>query len=240
LIYFIVGMSCSGKDYVSEGLPIRRLPSTTTRAPRSCDKGYNYVNREDISVDDFAELEEHCGNLYGTRKADLLLGSESVFKIIEPKGLAKLKSKVDCRVIYVFTPINECKERMLRRDGKITRERFDQDLVTEFYKVLEASDLLISGDDKGRLELIEFIKNTEGWLSLPSDETRFDLAKGELFKITRAYVGGKVEVAEEVLTKVVLRKDLKTQLTFDVKKPGVLYPLNHKQRYGIVKIERKI
>lgn len=227
MIFYIVGMTCSGKDTVTRELSIPQIPSVTTRDPRESDKNMKYVTKKEAKNINFVESAEYCGNLYGTVEEDFNPHIDS-FKIIEPKGLEQLKKiPHEHRVVYVHVPLSECKRRMKNRDGKIDMSRFTHDVIDLFHDVLKDADLLISGTQKGKEDLKKYI--VEQTDSVPK--------VGERYIVTRKYVNKVVLENEEVVTKVIRRVDGKARVVFNSKKPGALYPISDKP-YGITKIRR--
>lgn len=161
-VIFILGMSGAGKDTLTAGLTIPRIPSVTTRPPRPTDDPRTMFFLKDSELDkyEFAEQASFAGAIYGTLASSLLNLEGVYYKLITPQGLAQIKDsmpELNYKVIYIDTELEVCKSRVLARDTVINESRFGNSIVQEFNAIKDIADLVVPGTEEGREILSAYI-----------------------------------------------------------------------------------
>lgn len=135
-LFCIIGPSGSGKStyvhYARQVLGYGEIISTTTRPPRVNEidgKDYHFVTREEFQKIPMIEVDEYSGNLYGTAQKDLdhaYAHSSFAFMVITYEGalsfrqlFQELHLDIDVITIFVHTPIEELRKRMLLRGDRL-------------------------------------------------------------------------------------------------------------------------
>lgn len=184
MLLVITGPAGSGKDTVQQRLlqhypNLNRVLTTTTRSPRRGEHNgddYNFISREEFEQNtkngEFLEYVDFSGNLYGTKKNDLLIplkeGEDLVWRI-ETSRAANLPQDLLDKAIVIYlnahnwdvlsdrmrargTPEDKIKERLQkdREDWEKYRDKFDNVVYNEEGKIDKTMAQIIN--------LIEFKK----------------------------------------------------------------------------------
>jgi hypothetical protein len=138
---------------------------------------------------------------------------------------------------------------------RATEELIDKMTIAEFISYLEKNGELEETDHDGtRYYLLretpklfkEFIVTADGklfyWLSLLKkielvDDIKIEYVVGDRYNLTHQYIGNIVKTYDEVLEKIVDRKDGKTELRFSGSRRTII-PISSKKQYGIIQIEK--
>ncbi len=169
-LFCIIGPSGSGKStyvqYAKQQLNYGEIISTTTRPPRVNEvdgKDYHFVTRQEFEHIQMIEIDEYSGNLYGTAKKDLdnaYIQSDYAFMVVTYEGaqsFKKLFKELDLDIgvvtIFVHTPIEELKKRMIKRGD-------DMD------KVKERIDNIKKRNEYGNMEKVDYVFDANIHLSV--------------------------------------------------------------------------
>lgn len=179
----VIGPSGSGKstyvNYAIEQLGYGEIVSTTTRSPRTGEingKDYHFVSKEDFDKLEMIQRDEYAGNCYGTAQKDLdeaFRNSNYAFMVVTYEGAIDFKrifkeKNLDIEVvtIFVYTPIEVLKERMINRgdDLEKIKERIDNIQKRGEYDNKDKTDLVFEANIQASLEdvcndFLGFIKN---------------------------------------------------------------------------------
>ncbi|MFQ5519505.1 MAG: guanylate kinase [Mariprofundus sp.] len=178
-LFIISGPSGSGKSSLCDALlaqcPNLKLSiSCTTRAPRPGEENgvqYHFMNKqmfeEQVQAGAFLEWANVHGNLYGTRKADVLeaLGKgNDILLEIDWQGAAQVAEKIAgaCRVFILPPSLETLRSRLTSRgqDDLATVERRVAAAESEMAHADEAHHRIINDDfDKALAELHELYMN---------------------------------------------------------------------------------
>ena len=135
-IYLLVGSSGSGKStlgrYIKQmGIP--ELISTTTRPPRKGEvegENYYFVTPEEFTRIPMVEFTPYDSNgyVYGTSQAEIdrvSSFSDTCFAIVDREGVKQYRERFGpiVKVIYIYAPPLELKERMIKRGDPIAKVR---------------------------------------------------------------------------------------------------------------------
>lgn len=128
-IYIIFGPSGSGKNFIANFLPLKKLVSVTTRTPREGEwngKDYYFVTKEEFFKLDLIEYAEYYGNFYGLTKQEVENITEDSVHIMEINGAKKIKEMYPERTIllYLNTDYENRKKRMLERGDSLESVEF--------------------------------------------------------------------------------------------------------------------
>lgn len=182
-LFCIIGESCTGKDTIlkellkrikQENIPIKLLPSNTTRPMRSGEKQgeeYNFTSNETFydyyRNNDLLEYTTYNTAFgiwhYYTLKNDLNLKLTNYIKIINPIGLSQISDQIqsdNLKVIRILVPEEERLKRLINRgdnEEEIKRrlEQDRQDFKWEKYDLVVNN---VSGINVVVDNILEYIK----------------------------------------------------------------------------------
>ena len=137
--YFVItGPSAVGKTAITKGvlalgLPVAKVVTTTTRAPRADEVegvSYHFVSRPEfeslISRDQMFEWAEYAGNFYGSQHRDvdgILAAGQSPLWVVDVTGADSLKSRYPSTyVIFLMPGAFDILRRRLEKRGMAENE----------------------------------------------------------------------------------------------------------------------
>ena len=141
-----VGKSTVVNHFLRKGFPFVKIPSYTTRSPRSDDKkgDYVYVTEEEFlklkEERQFLETSYHYGSWYGTPLCtyyEYLEDGYVVLKDVNPAGAKSFKEEFGdiCLSIFICPPSEEeLFSRLYKRDGFVNEVRREESLEELRYK----------------------------------------------------------------------------------------------------------
>ncbi|WP_432663722.1 hypothetical protein R9X47_24445 [Wukongibacter baidiensis] len=154
-IIAFLGPSGSGKSTLQNLLGYKPIITWTSRQPRLGETNgihYNFATRDQIlnmhKEGLLLEYTEYNGNLYGTGLDSIkkLIDSNDYGSIVvDANGAEKLKNKFpdSVLIIGVIAPYEECKENLIKRKDKNTKERLST-YSDEITSVMNLSDIIIN------------------------------------------------------------------------------------------------
>lgn len=178
-IFIISGPSGAGKDAVISGLkkilPSRQLITTTSRPKRPGErqgKPYYFMAKNEfkkrIRQKEFFEYDKHYDNYYGLTHKEIdktRKGKKIYFWQAEYKGvITAKKQRPDIIAIFINSPFEILKKRILARKGKLNKKIFSQRIkdIKEWLKRLDLYDYIVKNEE-GRLnqtiaQIVKIIK----------------------------------------------------------------------------------
>lgn len=143
-LYCVIGPSGSGKStyvrYAIKKQNYGEIISTTTRSPRLGEVDgidYHFVCRDKFETLEMIQRDEYAGNCYGTAQRDVdnaFKNSDYAFMVVTYEGAVDFKRifkeknlNIEVVTIFIFTPIEVLKERMINRGDDI--EKVNQRIV---------------------------------------------------------------------------------------------------------------
>ncbi len=168
-LFIISGPSGAGEDSVIEGLkkhlPIERVITTTTRAPRpgeSQGNPYYFISlkefQDKIKNKEFLEYaQEYNGNFYGVSRQEIerikKLPKIGIWKM-EYKGVQTAKKIMpEIKAIFLNAPSLEILEKRIRQRGNVSEQYIQERLAytKEWLKHLDIYDYQVINEE-GKLE----------------------------------------------------------------------------------------
>lgn len=176
-VFILSGPSGAGEDSIIEGLksvlPIERVVTSTTRAPRegeSQGNPYYFLSRETfetgIAKGEFVEYaEEYNNNLYGVTRAEIERVANSgrigIWKI-EWKGVITAKKLYPgiCAIFLMTENLEILEKRIRRRDPNVTEEyiRERMEYTQEWLKHQDIYDYTVINRENQLQKAIEEIR----------------------------------------------------------------------------------
>jgi len=161
-IFCIVGPSGSGKTTLGEYLKnfdwIGEIVSHTTRKMRKNEEygdPYYFVDENQFQNLTLIEEVKYGGNYYGFAKEEILdkiSKYDVIFAIVDMHGVEQLQKefpKANINIIYIYSTMEECINRMKKRDeNKILKRLKHADKTNEFLNHKYADYIVRNKDNK--------------------------------------------------------------------------------------------
>ena len=158
----LCGKTATGKTTLAKALEkyfgMRRMVTYTTRAPRPGETDgvdYNFITREEFdrlrNEGFFAETADHCAEeglcSYGSAARDY--NPPSVFTVLDPKGIRRLKERgVPLAVVCLNVPDEVIEGRLLKRGDSLSEIRRRKEIdEADFAGIETLADSILYADD---------------------------------------------------------------------------------------------
>lgn len=173
-IYTILGPSGSGKstliDYCKKHLAIEEIISHSTRDMREGEvegNPYYFISDKEFDSIDFIEEVEYAGNRYGISYDEVdnkLSLNKNIVVIVDKEGIKQLKELYGdvVEIIYVYSTVNECYERMnesrgqdqamIRLSNAVLDNEFDNHNIADY--IIRNKDL-----EKAKKQMISILED---------------------------------------------------------------------------------
>ncbi|MDF2879569.1 MAG: gmk [Clostridiaceae bacterium] len=177
VIYIITGPSGAGKTTLGKYLKSLNIPELVSCTTRKMRKGeiqgihYNFISKKKYDKLDKIEYTEYADNFYCLTRKEVtrkLKKYSEVFAVTDIEGVNQIKNKFKekVKVIYIYTPLDEMKDRMKLRGDKEENieERLEYAKLTGEFRNYIYADYIIENMEleKSKERLAKIISINKG------------------------------------------------------------------------------